>query len=406
MQFSRKQLRALTWWMPQSPDFARDAIVLSGSVRSGKTLCLWLSFFLWAGACFSGQSFALCGKTVRSLQRNLITTLLPALRAAGLSCAVKSGELRVRCGKRENRFYLFGGKDEGSAALIQGVTLAGVFFDEVALMPRTFVEQALARCSVPGSRFFFTCNPEGPDHWFYQTWMKPENPRVLKLHFTMADNPGLSPAVRARYESLYTGVFYERFVRGNWVAAQGRIYPFMQEDRFGYEVPEEPCARYAVSCDYGTKNPSSFGLWGEVGNIWYRIAEYYHDGRRDGARTDEEHYRALEELCGSRPISAVVVDPSAASFLEVIRRHGKYPAVPAVNEVLSGIRKTGLALKEGRVRICRVCRDAWREFSRYRWEEGKEAPHKKDDHAMDDVRYFVSTLLDRPPQVAAFCIAR
>lgn len=407
MQFSRKQLRALTWWMPQSPDFARDAIVLSGSVRSGKTLCLGLSFFLWAGACFSGQSFALCGKTVRSLQRNLITTLLPALRAAGLSCAVKSGELRVRCGKRENRFYLFGGKDEGSAALIQGLTLAGVLFDEVALMPRSFVEQALARCSVAGSRFWFNCNPEGPDHWFYREWVcRTRQRRALYLHFTMADNPGLSPAMRARYERLYTGTFYERFVEGRWVAAQGLIYPFMEADKMACDPPAGPFSDYVVSCDYGTRNPSSFGLWACQGETWYRIDEYYYDGRKNGARTDEEHYQGLRALCAGRSISCVVVDPSAASFLEVIHRHGEYRAIPAVNEVLTGIRKTGMALKEGRVRICRNCRDIWREFAHYRWMDGKEAPRKEDDHAMDDLRYFVTTVLDRRDRFCALSVAR
>lgn len=407
MRFSEKQLRALTWWCPGSPSCGCDAIICDGAVRSGKTLCLGLGFVCWAMARFSGQSFALCGKTVRSLRRNLITTLLPMLHAAGFACTLKSAELLVRAGKGENRFYLFGGRDEGSAALIQGMTLAGVLFDEVALMPRSFVEQALARCSVAGSRFWFSCNPEGPEHWFYREWVrKAEARRALYLHFTMADNPALPAAVRARYEGLYSGTFYERFVQGRWVAAQGLIYPFMQADRMACDPPGGPYDDFAVSCDYGTRNPSSFGLWALKEGVWYRIDEYYHDGRRDGARTDEEHYQGLRELCGGRPVSRVVVDPSAASFLEVIRRHGEFPAMPAVNDVLSGIRRTGLALKEGRVRICRGCGATWREFSCYRWMDGKEAPRKEDDHAMDDLRYFVSTVLDRPDGFCAVAVAR
>ena len=149
--FSRKQLRVLTWWREGSPDCRRDAILCDGAVRSGKTLCLSLSFVMWATHCFSGMDFALCGKTILSLQRNLLEPLLPILRGLGYRCRFQSGRrlLTVAWGKRENRFYLFGGRDEGSASLIQGITLAGVLLDEVALMPRSFVEQALARCSVP-----------------------------------------------------------------------------------------------------------------------------------------------------------------------------------------------------------------------------------------------------------------
>ncbi|MCH3972935.1 MAG: PBSX family phage terminase large subunit [Oscillospiraceae bacterium] len=407
MRFSEKQMRAMTWWLPGSPDCSRDALICDGAVRSGKTLCMGLGFVCWAMADFTGKSFALCGKTVRSLKRNLVTTLLPALSAAGFACSFQSGEslLRVKAGGRQNRFYLFGGRDAASAALIQGITLAGVLFDEAALMPRDFVQQALARCSVEGSRFWFNCNPEGPQHWFYTEWIrKTEDKNALYLHFTMEDNPGLSEKMRGRYQNLYTGVFYERYILGRWVAAEGLIYPFMTE-KMAADVPLS-CSSYAVSCDYGTQNPSSFGLWGKSGACWYRVAEYYYDGRRNGPRTDEEHYRALEKLCRGKKIDRVVADPSAASFIETIRRHGQFPVAPAKNDVLQGIRRTGLALKEGRVRICRGCRDTWREFSLYRWQQTREAPVKENDHAMDDIRYFVSTILAPSGGFAAAAVRR
>ena len=150
--FSPTQLRAMTWWMPKSRDKGFDALVCDGAVRSGKTLAMGLGFFLWAMSCFSGRRFALCGKTIVSLRRNVLHEILPWLGGLGFRCEEKRSEnlLVVRCGGRENCFYLFGGRDEGSAALIQGITLAGVLFDEAALMPRSFVEQASARCSVPG----------------------------------------------------------------------------------------------------------------------------------------------------------------------------------------------------------------------------------------------------------------
>jgi PBSX family phage terminase large subunit len=396
MRFSRKQMRAMTWWCPGSGARTYDALICDGAVRSGKTLSMGLGFVCWAMACFADRSFAICGKTVRSLKRNLITTLLPVLTAAGFRYELKNSEnlLQVHAGKCSNRFYLFGGRDAGSAALIQGITLAGVLFDEAALMPREFVEQALARCSVEGSRFWFNCNPENPGHWFYREWIQgAKNKNALYLHFTMEDNPGLSREIRERFQNLYTGTFYERYILGKWVAAQGLIYPFMEEKNAA-DVPEY-CEEYAVSCDYGTQNPSSFGLWGRCGKVWYRIDEYYYDGRKNGPRTDEEHYHGLEELCQGKRISRLVADPSAASFMETIRRHGKFPVTAAQNDVLQGIRKTAMALKEGKVRICRNCCDCWREFSLYRWQENKDAPVKENDHAMDDLRYFVTSVVCR-----------
>lgn len=405
--FSQKQLQALSWWCPGSPYENRDAIICDGAVRSGKTLCLGISFAAWALCRFQDRSFAICGKTVRSLKRNLITTLLPALHEAGFRCEMKAAENRIdiSCGKHCNRFYLFGGRDEGSSALIQGITLSGVLFDEVALMPRSFVEQALARCSVEGSKFWFNCNPENPQHWFYREWIRQaERRNALYLHFTMEDNPSLSPQIRARYRGLYAGTFYERFVLGKWVAAQGLVYPFMT-DAMLCGAPGD-CESYAVSCDYGTVNPSSFGLWGKKDGVWYRVDEYYYDSRSAGSqRTDEEHYAGLEQLCGKREIESVVVDPSAASFIEVIRRHGRYRVLPAQNEVLDGIRRVSVALKQGDVKICRNCADAVREFGLYRWNDDKnrDAPVKENDHAMDDIRYFVTTLLQR--EDAFFAIA-
>ena len=400
--FTPKQLRALNWWCPGSPYSGCDAVISDGAVRSGKTLCLGLSFAAWACGAFRGQTFAVCGKTIRSLRRNLVGTLVPALAESGFSCTYKVSEnlLEIAYGKNVNRFYLFGGKDEGSAALIQGVTLAGILFDEVALMPRSFVEQALARCSVEGSKFWFNCNPESPSHWFYREWIQKAAERnALYLHFTMRDNPSLSPAVRARYQSLYSGVFYERFILGRWVTARGLVYPFMEGGMF-CDVPRGGISRWAVSCDYGTANPCSMGLWGKQDGVWYRVDEYYYDSRREGAqRTDEEHYAALEKLCGTRKISFVVVDPSAASFLETIRRHGRFRAQKADNAVTDGIRRTAAALKEGKIRVCRCCRDAVREFGLYRWDEkrGRDAPVKEHDHAMDDIRYF-ATAVFRPQE--------
>lgn len=397
--FSRKQIIALTWWCKNSKYEKFDAIICDGSIRSGKTMSMSISFVLWAFYRFNNSSFAMCGKTIRSLRRNVVTPILPTLAKLGFLCKQKLSEnlLEIEYQGRTNRFYLFGGKDESSASLIQGMTLSGVMFDEVALMPRSFVEQALARCSERHSKYWFNCNPEHPQHWFYKEWILKRNERnVFYLHFTMSDNPSLSTKVKERYKRLYTGSFYQRFIEGRWVAVEGLIYPYMTEDKSFCDVPNANFTNYAVSCDYGIVNPTSCGLWGEYGGVWYRIDEYYYDSRREGeTRTDEEHYKSLCELIGDRHIKCITVDPSAASFITLIRRHGRYRVIPAKNNVIDGIREVSTALKKGNIKICKSCVNSIREFSLYRWMEGgsKDVPIKENDHAMDDIRYFVSTIM-------------
>ena len=408
--FSEKQLKALCWWMPESSMRFYDAIICDGAVRSGKTLCMSVSFVTWAFSAFSDSSFALCGKTIASLKRNVVTVILPVLRELGFECTEKHSKNLIEISYRgvTNRFYLFGGKDEGSAALIQGMTLAGVLLDEVTLMPRSFVEQALARCSVDGSKLWFNCNPEHPMHWFHEEWVKKhEEKNCLYLHFTMKDNPSLTPAIVRRYEKLYSGAFYERFVLGRWVAAQGSVYPMFSQEKH-VVIPPEAFERYYISCDYGTVNPSSFGLWGENGGRWYRIREYYFDSRAEGRqRTDSEHYDALCELAGKLPIEAVVADPSAASFMECIRRGGRFRVIPARNDVIDGIRRVSDCLKEQKIMFSPDCRDTIREFGLYRWEENsaKDAVRKENDHAMDDIRYFVSTVVTQSDDCGFFAVA-
>ncbi|MBE6820817.1 MAG: PBSX family phage terminase large subunit [Ruminococcaceae bacterium] len=403
-------MKALCWWLPQSPYADRDAIICDGAVRSGKTMCMSVSFVTWAFSEFSDRSFALCGKTIASLRRNVVTVMLPVLRELGFECEEKYSRNLVEITFKgvTNRFYLFGGKDEGSAALIQGMTLAGVLFDEVTLMPRSFVEQALARCSVEGSKFWFNCNPEHPMHWFHEEWIKKrEEKNCFYLHFAMSDNPSLTPAVIRRYEKLYSGAFYERFVLGRWVAAQGSVYPMFSQENHVVQPPDT-FGRYYISCDYGTVNPSSFGLWGENGGRWYRIREYYFNSRTEGRqKTDSEHYEALCELAENLPVEAVIVDPSAASFMECIRRGGRFRVIPARNDVIDGIRRVSDCLKERKILFSPSCKDTIREFGLYRWEESsaKDSVRKENDHAMDDIRYFVSTVLTEEDDGGFFAIA-
>lgn len=398
MNFSPKQKFVLKWWA-NSYYKNYDGIICDGAVRSGKTLSMSISFALWSMSSFDGQNFALCGKTITSLKRNVLVGLMKNLKKFGMKikeCSSKN-YIDVTFGENSNRFYVFGGKDESSAALIQGITLAGLFLDEVALMPRSFVEQAIARCSVTNSKLWFNCNPDNPFHWFKKEWIdKADSKNIFYLHFDLKDNPSLSQSVLKRYHNLYSGAFYERFVLGQWVAAEGVVYP-MFDEKVHVFYDEPPCSRFIVSCDYGTVNPASFGLWGKFKNCWLRLDEYYYDSKREGIRrTDEEHYEGLKKLIGDKKVERVIVDPSAASFIQCIERHEEFSVLPAKNDVVTGISLVGDYIKSGKIKFSHKCKDAIREFSLYRWDEkaGRDCPIKEFDHAMDDIRYFV-TYIDR-----------
>lgn len=262
--FSKKQKQVLTWWCKESPVHDKDGIIADGAIRSGKTVSMSLSFVMWAMSGFAGQNFAMCGKTIGSFRRNVLFWLKLMLRSRGYSITDHRADnlVVVRKNSIENYFYIFGGKDERSQDLIQGITLAGVFFDEVALMPESFVNQATGRCSVKGSKFWFNCNPDGPYHWFKVNWIDkstgylgkeqvekirqkakaegkdPGLKALLYLHFTMDDNLSLDEEVKARYRNMYIGVFFKRYILGLWAAAEGVIYDMFDEARHVRDIKD------------------------------------------------------------------------------------------------------------------------------------------------------------------------
>lgn len=393
---SKKQLKIL-----QFPYSSYDALICDGAVRSGKTSIMTWAFVNWAMHNFSAQRFGICGKTVDSASKNIIVPFL------SMSLAKEKYKLRwrrsekileVRRGSVTNYFEVFGGKDESSFTLIQGRTLAGVLLDEVVLMPRSFVEQALTRTSVDGAKIWFSCNPGSPQHWFYTEWIQRKHERnALYLHFEMTDNPGLSKKTLERYETMFSGVFYDRYIRGLWVLAEGLIYPMFDNSCVLQQIPEpQDTCEYYISCDYGTLNPFSAGLWRWDGKTAIRLREYYYSGRESKInKTDEEYYSELEKLAGDLNIKSVIVDPSAASFIEVILRHKKFRVRKAKNDVLNGIMTTARYIQSGEIKIHESCKDAIREFGLYRWDENnhEDKPVKENDHAMDDIRYFCYTVL-------------
>lgn len=383
----------------------RKAIICDGSVRSGKTVSMILGFVHWAMRFFDGKNFGICGKTISSTERNII---LPLLNMPDItdyySLQYIRGENKriiIRSGSHTNTFFIFGGKDESSYTLVQGITLSGVLFDEVALMPKSFVDQAVARTlSEPEARYWFNCNPESAEHWFYKEWIcNTRQKKALHLHFTMQDNPILSPEQIADAERLYTGVFYNRYIKGLWCVAEGLIYPMFDKAVHVKSLPH-PQGEWYVSVDYGTLNAFSAGLWCYDGTTAYRVAEYYYSGREQKRqRTNTQYLQSIQQLTAGKSISAVIVDPSAASFIAELRKAG-FLVRKGKNDVVEGIRRTAAALEQGKLLFSPDCKNSFREFALYRWDESssQDRPIKENDHAMDDIRYFVSTILREQPK--------
>ena len=380
MAISEKQKKILAF------SYSRyDALICDGAVRSGKTSIIMWAFVDWAMREFNGQRFGICGKTVDSCTKNLVIPFISmslAKERYTLRWRRSDKLLEVRRGATTNYFEVFGGRDESSFALIQGRTLAGVFLDEVVLMPQSFVNQALARCSVDGAKLWFSCNPGSPQHWFYTEWIKKAKERnALCLHFSMRDNPSLSESTLARYEGMYSGVFYQRYILGKWILAEGLVYDF-GEDNITDEIPEH--GEYYMSIDYGTQNPFSCGLWCVVGDSATRIAEYYYCGRNEQMqKTDEEYCDEVERLAKGYKIKRVVVDPSAASFIASLRKRGFY-VTKANNDVLDGIRRVSGYLKNGKLKIHRSCGHTVEEFGLYRWDDksGEDKVVNENDHRL------------------------
>lgn len=407
---SPKQIEILRW-----PYTGKTALICDGAVRSGKTSVMSLSFVLWAMGRFSSCNLALCGKTVGSAERNIIQPLLGMayLREQfGMEYSRSNHVLTMARGGKTNRFYVFGGRDESSYMLIQGVTLAGVLLDEVALMPRSFVEQALARCSVEGAKFWFNCNPDIPEHWFRKEWLlKLMEKDAAHLHFTMDDNPSLSEATKARYKSLYTGVFAQRYIEGLWVAGDGLIYSMFDQTANIYDEERRPkgleyIAMRHIACDYGTTNPMVFlDIYDDGERVWVD-REFRWDSRdfdRTGGRqkTDGEYAADLQAFMGQDPqfACAVVVDPSAASFIVELQHRGVY-VIPGDNNVPDGIRRVCQLFARRALMVNEGCRGLIGELGSYVWDEkaaamGVERPVKSQDHGPDALRYYVNTCLPK-----------
>ena len=371
--------------------------ILHGSIRSGKT---WISLVLWAFWVASSpvdKSYLMVAKTLTSLKRNCLDLLemLVGSKNFQYSLGQKQGWLFGR------RIYLEGVNNVRAESKIRGMTLQGGYCDELTLFTEDFFAMLLSRLSEPGAKLIGTTNPDNPNHWLKLKYLdRKDELDLLEMQFLIDDNTTLEPEYVKQIKAENTGVFYDRFILGKWVTAEGLIYQCFNENKHVIDTVPKPngSEEYYISIDYGTLNPFSAGLWLIQDGVAYRTQEYYYDGRKQRRQlTDEEYYTALEALAGDKNIQYVVIDPSAASFITTIRRHGRFAVRRAINDVLDGIRVTAALINAGRIQIHKSCEDTRREFKSYAWDDKatEDRVIKDNDHAMDDIRYFCNTILAR-----------
>lgn len=398
--FSLKQKKLLTWWTEVSPYHDYDMVIADGAIRSGKTIAMIDSFLTWSLFTFQYQAFIIAGRSMGALKRNVLRPMFQILAAKGIPYRYHRSEHYVQIGT--NTYYCFGANNEASQDVLQGLTAAGALADEVALFPQSFVEQMIGRCSVEGSKLFWNCNPEGPYHHIKTDYIdKAAEKRILHLHFELSDNPSLSPRVRERYRRMFSGLYYRRYILGLWTLAEGAVYDMWDDALHVVDVAPARISRLFVGVDYGTSNPTAFLLIAQAGRNLYVLDEYYWDSSKTGRqKTDAEYSADLRKwLAGRRP-QAIVVDPSAASFIAQLRKDG-FSVRQADNSVLDGIRNVATHLSDGRLFVLRQCTNLIREFGAYVWdtkaqERGEDKPVKAHDHALDALRYLIQTIFRRP----------
>ena len=378
-------------------------MLADGAIRSGKTVSMILSFLLWSLSAFHDRDFIIAGVTGGALRRNVLSPMFRILEAYGVPYEWHRSEAKVVIGT--NSYHLFGADKDNAQDKLQGMTAAGAYADEAALFPRSFVDQMIGRCSVEGSRIFMNCNPNGAYHYIKTDFIDHAGEIGLyRLHFTMDDNLTLSPAIRESYARQFQGVFYRQYILGEWVSAEGAVYPMWDDDANTYEDEGsdmyEGMRRFAA-VDYGTVNPCVFLDVRDDGSTFWIAGEYYWDSAaRRRQKTDAEYADDLLAFLGGDRNTLVIVDPSAASFKTELRGRG-LRVRDARNDVREGIAATSMLIAGRRVRAERTrCPHFLKEIHGYVWDDkarlrGEERPLKERDHAMDALRYLCHTVADR-----------
>nr|DAE51287.1 MAG TPA: large terminase [Caudoviricetes sp.] len=393
MIYTKKQRQLMELWRTKK---LQRINLLEGSVSSGKTWISLVCWGFWLATMPQNQLYLMCGKSLTTLKRNCLIPLEAMFGQSNFSFSTSAKEAYLF----GRRILLEGANDARSEGKIRGLTLQGAYCDELTLFPKDFFVMLLSRLRVPGAKLIATTNPDSPQHWLKREYIdRMAELDMLTMRFLLEDNTTLDPQYVVAVKAEYTGVFYRRFILGEWCVAEGLIYPMFDKAVHVKSLPH-PQGEWYVSVDYGTLNAFSAGLWCYDGTTAYRVAEYYYSGREQKRqRTNTQYLQSIQQLTAGKSISAVIVDPSAASFIAELRQAG-FLVRKGKNDVVEGIRRTAAALEQGKLLFSPDCKNSFREFALYRWDESssQDRPIKENDHAMDDIRYFVSTILREQPK--------
>lgn len=399
--FSEKQIKLLTWWMPEvSPYAEHDGVIAEGSIRAGKTIAMIDSFISWSLSTFEGENFILGGRTMGALKRNVLNPMFQILNTKGISYKyIRSDDTRLEIGN--NVYYIFGGDNEKSQDKVQGLTAAGAYLDEVALMPKSFVDQVMGRCSVDGAKYFFNCNPGHPKHWLKTEIIdNAEEKNFLVLHFEMDDNLSLSQKVKDRLKRMFSGVFYLRYILGQWVIAEGLVYEqFKEKDHVvSREKVEQMIANgefyaYIGGADWGYTAPMAGGVYGlgrkEIKAV--KIGEFY----KTKHQTEDlaEWFLDWEKKLGKK-LMVIYCDSAEPDRIMTLRKM-RLRAKEAVKEIKAGLNTVMSMHKNSEYLISEDCVNTINEKLTYSYPE-KDDPKAKhdlpldqDNHAMDEERYVL-----------------
>ena len=386
MEFSEKQKE---FWQKANHRWN----IKQGATRSGKTFLDYYVIPKRILSCTGSGLIVLIGNTKGTLNRNILDPMRNIWGEELVGNVTGDGSVEL-FGKKA---YVIGADRANQASKLQGAGIEYCYGDEVTTWCEPVFAMLKSRLDKPNSIFDGTCNPDNPSHWFKR--FLDSDADIFLQHYTIDDNPFNSPEFVENLKREYKGtVYYDRYILGNWVAAEGLVYPMFSEQKHIVHLEDDPLGTYFISVDYGTANPTSMGLWCVAEGVATRVREYYHDSRKTLSQlTDEEYYTQLLNLAEGHIISDVIIDPSAASFIQTIKRHGRFSVKRANNNVLDGIRTTSTFLQKDMLLFSDKCRDSLREFGMYCWDTGspEDKVIKQNDHAMDDIRYFCSTVLKK-----------
>lgn len=367
--------------------------IWEGSVRSGKTyISLWR--FLKELTYGPPGEYAIITRTNDSFKRNLLPQLTRMI----------GSDVRYYSGKREmviwgKTVHVIGADDERAEAKVRGPTFMGAYVDEATIIPESVFKMLVSRCAMGEAKIFVTTNPDSPFHWLKVDYLD-NNPDVKSFQFNLDDNPQLSNADKEYLRRQYKGLWFQRFIEGHWVQAEGAIYDFFDPKIHCIDFPPHYAEEYIVGIDYGTNNPCAFVLIGfnrhRFPMLWVEDEYYYDSSVHHRQKTDSEYADDFIKFIANKNVKSIYIDPAALSFKIELMRQGVSNLVDAKNDVLDGIRLVSNFMNNGTLKICRKCVNLIKEVQGYVWDAkstklGLDKPVKERDHAADGVRYALYT---------------